>query len=270
MTKIEGVQISHPDKILYPDLNVTKQDIANYYVKVADYILPFLKNRPLTLHRYPDGINSSGFYQKNAPDYFPDFIKTLSVPTQEGTNTQVYCNSKKSLIYLVNQGTIGFHVWLSQRDKLDKPDKIVFDLDPPHSQFSKVKEAALLIREYLKKKGENPHLMTTGQSGLHIYYKIRRTKTFDEVREEVKKMAKDIESQHPDLLTTETLKKNRDNKIFLDYLRNAYAQTSVCPYSLRPNPQAGVATPIEWEELDKIDSAQEYHLKNIIPRLKKS
>ena len=264
---IAGVNISHPDKIIFPKANITKIDMVTYYEKVAPKMLPYLRDRPLTLHRFPNGVENPGFYQKNTADYFPDYIKTIEVPTQEGSNTEIYCNTKKSLIYLVNQGTVGFHIWLSQNDKLDKPDKIVFDLDPPDNSFEYVREAAQKVGDYLRAQGENPNLMTTGQHGLHVWYKIRRNKTFDEVRKETKATAENIEKQFPHLFTTQTLKKNREGKIFLDYLRNAYAQTSVCPYSLRPNDACGVATPVSWDELRKLDSARHYNFSNIMRRL---
>src|SRR5690554_2022938 len=128
--KIAGIAISNPDKIIFPDAHITKLQMVQYYHKTAKKMLPFLKDRPLTLHRFPDGIGESGFYQKNAAEYFPDFIKTVKVETEDGENTQVICNSKKSLIYLTNQGTVSYHIWLSKKDNLHKPDKVVLDLDP--------------------------------------------------------------------------------------------------------------------------------------------
>ena len=262
--EIAGIEITHPDKIIYPKHKITKLDMVKYYEEVAEDMLPYLKDRPLTLHRFPNGIKESGFYQKNAGDYFPSFIKTVEIKTEEGSNTQVICNSKKSLIYLANQGTLAFHIWLAKKDKLNKPDKIVFDLDPSKNDFEKVKEAAHYVADFLRKKGIDPQVMTTGQNGLHVWYPIRRTKTFDKVREEVKAMAVQLENKHPNLLTTAVRKNKREEKIFVDYLRNSYAQTSVCPYSLRPNESAGVAMPISWDKLDKIKSSDEFKLSTFI------
>ena len=260
--KIAGIEITHPDKILFPEHKITKGQVVAYYESVADKMLPFLKDRPLTLHRFPDGIQENGFYQKNVSDYFPSFIKTVLIKTEEGSNTQVICNSKKSLIYLANQGTISFHIWLSQKDKLDKPDKVVFDLDPPKDSFERVKDAAKKIGEFLRKTNKEPQLMTTGQNGLHVWYTMRRTQTFDEVRENVKAMAVELERKYPELLTTAVRKNKRDGKIFIDYLRNSYAQTSVCPYSLRPNPVAGVATPLSWRQLNSLKTGDQFTLLN--------
>ncbi|HLR00714.1 MAG TPA: non-homologous end-joining DNA ligase [Sphingobacterium sp.] len=260
--KIGGIEISNPDKILFPKNKITKLQVLKYYESIADKILPFLKNRPLTLHRFPNGINAEGFYQKKASDYFPPFIKTLKIKTKTEEIDQVYCTTKKSLIYLVNQGTIEFHIWLAKKDNLYKPDKVIFDLDPSDGLFKKVIEAALIIKEYLNKKNISPYVMTTGQSGLHIGYNIRRTKTFDSVREEVKEMGKELVKEHPFLFTLEMQKKDREGKIFIDYLRNAYGQTSVCPYSLRANKEAGIATPILWKNIDKLKAGNAYQLAN--------
>lgn len=260
--KIAGINISHPDKLIVPSAKITKLEMVNYYENVADKMLPYLKDRVLTLHRFPDGIDTEGFYQKKAPDYYPGFIKTVEVKTEEGSNKQVICNSKKSLIYLVNQGTVGFHIWLSKIDKLEKPDKIVFDLDPAENTFGQVKEAAHITADFLRKRNIEPQLLTTGQNGVHIWYHIRRTKTFDELRPELKQMSEELESQNPELFTTAIRKNQRKGKIFIDYLRNAYAQTSVCPFSLRPNENAGIATPLEWKDLKALKSAHQFSLRN--------
>lgn len=265
--KIEEIDISNPDKLIFPKQNLTKLDMITYYDKIADRMLPFLKDRPLTLQRFPDGIDKDGFYQKNAADYFPDFIERVSIETEDGINTQVICNTKKTLIYLANQGTITFHIWLAQKDKLNTPDKVVFDLDPPKDAFKKLKKATQKIGEFLSGEGKDPQLMTTGKSGFHIWYYERRDKGFNKRREDVKDLAKTLGEHYPDLLTTAVRKDKRENNIFVDYLRNAYGQTSVCPYSLRPLDSAGVATPIEWDELPKIEQADQYTYKNLFRRL---
>lgn len=261
--EIAGIEISHPEKLIFPQAKITKLQMVEYYESVAEEMLPFLKNRPLTLHRFPDGIDKDGFYQKKAADYFPKFIKTIKVKTEEGHNTQIICNSKKSLIYLANQGTLGFHIWLSKKDKLYKPDKVVFDLDPSKNDFEKVKKAAKFTGDFLRRKNKEPQLMTSGKSGFHIYYSIRRTKTFDELRPELKELAEELAAQHTEVFTTSVRKNKREGKVFIDYLRNAYAQTSVCPYSLRPTKTAGVAMPIEWGELKNIKAANQYNIKNV-------
>ena len=265
--ELANVEISHPDKIIFPKKQITKGQMAEYYDRIADYMLAHLKDRPLTLQRFPSGIDDSGFYQKNASDYFPDYIKTVKIETEDGVNTQIICNDKKTLMYLVNQGTVVFHTWLSRKDKLRQPDRVVFDLDPSEDNFEKIKEAAKVVRSYLRKHKKEPELMTTGKSGLHLYYSIRRGKDFDEIKKEARKVAEEVTKLRPDLLTTQLRKDQRQGKIFVDYLRNAYAQTAVCPYSLRANEEAGIATPLEWDELSKLESASFYNIDNIFRRL---
>lgn len=260
--KIFGVEITHPEKVIYPEFGITKFQMVQYYNHISDQILPHLKDRPLTLQRFPDGVSHPGFYQKKADDYFPSFVQRVEIETEDGSNLQVVCNNKKTLIYLANQGVLSFHTWLSKRDQLRKPDKIVFDLDPSRNEFDKLKDAARIIREYLKEEDRDPEIMTTGQNGFHIWYTVRRTKTFDEWREEIKSMAQELEKRYPKLLTTAVRKNKRDGKIFIDYLRNSYAQTSICPYSLRPNKTGGIAMPISWDQLSMLTSADEFNLKD--------
>ncbi|HET8736346.1 MAG TPA: non-homologous end-joining DNA ligase [Pricia sp.] len=265
--KIDGIEISHYDKLIFPKAKITKLDMARYYEKMAGRMLPFLKDRPLTLQRFPDGIDKNGFYQKHAQDYYPDFVKRITVKTEDGEAEEIMCNNKESLIYLANQGVVTYHIWSSRKDKPDFPDKMVFDLDPSDQDFEKVKQSAKIVKDYLRSKDREAKVMTTGKSGLHVFYSMRRTKPFDQVRKEARKMAEEMVDRHSDLLTIETRKNKREDKVYVDYLRNSYGQTSVCPYSLRANPSAGVATPLEWKELDNIDAGDTYGYKNIFRRL---
>jgi bifunctional non-homologous end joining protein LigD len=265
--QIENIEISHPDKIIFSEKNISKRDMLTYYSKIAKYILPYLKNRPLTLQRFPDGIDQNGFYQKNASKYFPDFIERVEIKTEDGTNEQVICNDKKSLIYLVNQGTVSFHTWLSKYNELQKPNKVIIDLDPSDNDFNKVKKAAKVIKDFFEVRYNTPKLMTTGKNGLHIWCYINPDTEFDDVRTTLKKNIEELVKAHPDLLTAEVRKEDRNGKIFIDYLRNAYGQTSVCPYSLRANSECGIATPIKWSELNRLSSAGRYSIDNIFRRL---
>jgi|SRR5690625_192898 len=264
---IEGIKITHPEKLIFPEKNLTKKDVVLYYDKISEYILPYLRDRPLTLRRFPEGIDKDGFYQKNIPDYFPDFIHRIEVSTQEGKNIQTYCNTKKELIYLVNQNTISFHPWLSTIDHINQPDKIVIDLDPSRQDFEEVKAAAKIIHTYLTDQDIQSQVMTTGKNGLHIWFSVSPDQEFDQRREKLKNQVKLLVDQNPSLFTMELKKSERKNKIFIDYLRNAYGQTSVSPYSLRSHEEAGVATPIEWTELNTISSSTQYNYSNILRRL---
>lgn len=265
--EVAGIEISNPDKLIFPEQNISKGEVVKYYERIANKMLPHLKNRPLTLKRYPNGIKEKGFYQKSVSDYFPDFIERVEVETEEGKNLQIICNSKKALVYLAQQGTVVFHTWLSCKQAVKKPDKVVFDLDPSEDDFRKVKKAARLVKRFLEEKGLNPCLMTSGKKGLHVYYPKNSNETFDELKPTLKQWSEEMESHNPDIFTTAIRKSKREGKIFIDYLRNAYAQTSVCPYSLRATKNMGVATPISWDELNRIQSGHHYNYRNIFKRL---
>ena len=264
---IEDIEITHPDKVLFPQAGITKGDVARYYARISDYMLPFLKDRPVTLQRFPHGIDKPGFFQKHVQDYFPEFIERIRVKTREGHANEILVNNKKSLIYLANQLAITFHIWLSRKGSLEYPDKLIFDLDPSDTDFGKLRKGAGLLKDQLECTGYQPRLMTTGKKGLHIYAYIEPVKDFEQVRKEARELARKLADGHPELFTLEIRKNKRGNKIYVDIQRNAYGQTGVCPFSLRPIPTAGIATPLEWHELYKIASGDQYHYGNIFRRL---
>lgn len=264
------IELKNQDKVFFPEEEITKGDLIDYYEKIADFLLPYLKDRPLSLNRFPDGINKEGFYQKDTPDYFPDWIETVEIEKKEGgSNQQVLCNDKATLMYLVNQGTISFHPWLCTKSDLQKPDKLVFDLDPPQGNFEIVLKGAKTLHSLLDKElGLNAFIMTTGSKGLHVVCPLQIDKTFDEVRAFAKDVATYISDTNPDMYTVETRKNKRKDRLFIDYLRNAYAQTSISPFSTRARNGAPVATPLGWDELNKNRlNSQFYTIKNIFKRL---
>ena len=263
-------EVSNLDKVFYPKEGYTKGDLIKYYEKIADTILPYMKDRPVTMIRFPNGIEDKQFYQKDAPDYFPDWIETESIAKQEGGKTNyVICNKKATLVYLANQACITPHIWLSRKDKLDYPDRLIFDLDPSRENFSEVKSAARKIRKLLGDElGLPVFVMTTGSRGLHVVVPLKRSLKFDEVRSFAQKAARYLEKLYPEVMTTAARKEKRENKLFLDVARNAFGQTAVTPYAVRPIEGAPVATPLEWEELGRSSlSAQTYNIKNIFRRL---
>lgn len=262
------VETSNLDKVFFPGNNITKGDLIDYYESVSDYILPYLKDRPLMMQRFPDGIMEEGFYQKEAGEYFPEWIETKRVDKEGGAVNQVICNNSSTLRYLVNQGTICFHTWLSTKDQLRKPDKFIIDLDPPKGDFEIVRESALALHAFFEKAGIEVFLMTTGSKGLHIVLPLRAASDFDSVRDAGKKLGEMMAKAHPDLFTMEQRKNKRGGKLYFDIQRNAYAQTGVAPYSVRPITGAPVATPLSWDELKRSSlNSQSYHLKNIKNRL---
>lgn len=264
------IELSNLDKVLFPDDGFTKGDLIDYYQRIAPTILPHLADHPLSLQRFPNGIQAEGFYQKEIPDYFPDWIRRVSVEVKEDQTRQdqVVCDNVETLVYLANQACLTLHPWLSRADKLNHPDKLIFDLDPPGDDFETVRFAAGRLREMLQEMGLVPFVMTTGSKGLHVVAPLDRSADFDEVRAFVRQLADELARQEPERLTTETRKEQRQGRVFLDYLRNAYGQTGVVPYTVRAKPGAPVATPLEWAELanPRLHS-QRYTLRNIFQRL---
>ncbi|MDT8324359.1 MAG: non-homologous end-joining DNA ligase [Bacteroidota bacterium] len=262
------IELSNEDKIFFPDVGMTKGDLIGYYEKAADWLLPRLKDRPLTLQRFPDGVSGEGFYQKNKADYFPGWIDHVTLEKEDGENDYVICNKKATLLYLANQGCITPHVWLSRHDRPRHPDLLIFDLDPPDQDFSVVSFAAREIGKIMGDVGLTPFLMTTGSKGLHVWVPLDRTADFETTRQFGRAVADVLEKRHPEELTSAQRREKRRGRVFIDYLRNAYGQTAVCPYGVRALPGAPVATPLSWDELGRAGlTSQRYTTRNIFRRL---
>jgi bifunctional non-homologous end joining protein LigD len=264
-----SVEITHPDKLLFPDDGLSKADIAGYYEKVSEWMLPHIKNRPISMLRFPDGVGGHGFFHKNVPDYFPDWVKRVKVDKRGGTLVHAVVCDARTLTYLVGQNMITPHVWLSRADRLRQPDRLVFDLDPaPGADFAAVRRAARRTGELLRELGLEPFAQVTGSKGIHVWTPLRRRATFEDVRPFARAVAELLASRHPEELTLEFRKAERGGRILIDVMRNAYAQTSVPPYAVRPLPGAPVATPIWWDELsDSKLRADRWTVKNVLRRL---
>ena len=268
----QRVSFTHTDKVYFPDPGITKGEFIEYHDRIADVMLPHMEGRPLSMHRFPDGIDGGDFFQQNASDYFPEWIDTAEVPKREGGIARhVVCNTKDTLLYLANQGCITPHIWLSRVDHLERPDRMIYDLDPPHDEegFELAVKAAKLIRKKLEERYSFvPFVMTTGSAGLHVIVPIHPDLDFDTIRERAVELAEDIARDNPGFATTEIRKEKRKGKVFLDTVRNSYGQTTVAPYSVRPLPGAPVATPLSWDELDKPGlTPRSYTIGNIFRRL---
>lgn len=246
------MQVSNPDKVLFPADGITKAQMVDYYRSVADVILPHLQGRPLTLQRFPNGIGENGFMQKNASKHFPATIRRVEVPKEGGTTNHPICDTAEDLLYLANQGTITFHIWTSRLPDLARPDRVVLDLDPAEGA-PPPRSAALAAREVMENVGLSPGLMTTGSSGYHVVARIEADHDYEAVSRASRLMAGIIAARHPEATTTEFLKRERRGRVFVDWLRNRWAQSVVSPWSLRPRPGAPVATPVAWEELEQTD-----------------
>ncbi|MGQ5229571.1 non-homologous end-joining DNA ligase [Streptomyces sp. MN3] len=248
------VEIRRPDKVLIPGGDAareyTKGDLADYHRAVARHMLPQLRGRPLMLDRRPDGIDGPAFMQKNTPDNYPDWITRVEVGKEGGTVTHTVCDDTATLLYLVDQASITLHRWLSRADDVDRPDRLVFDLDPSGDDFETVREAARWMGELLDELALPSALMTTGSRGLHVVVPLDGGQDFDTVREFAREVADTLADAHPDRLTTAARKKDRGDRLYLDVGRNAYAQTAVAPWTVRALPGAPVATPLTWEQLD--------------------
>jgi len=246
------MQISNPDKVLFPDDGITKADLADYYRRMADAMLPWLRDRPAAMMRYPDGLRGEGIMQKNVPRYFPDWIRTTEVPKQGGTVRQVVCDRADTLVYLAGQACIEIHTFLSRVGKLRQPDQLIFDLDPPAElPFGHVVTVAMELRSLLEGElGLAPFVKTTGGRGLHVHVPLSAGDDFDEARDFALQVARTLAARHPELTTTEQRKADRGSRVYLDIMRNAYAQLAVAPYSVRARPGGPVATPLSWTELD--------------------
>jgi bifunctional non-homologous end joining protein LigD len=246
------VKLSHPDKVLFPADGITKADLAAYYESVADTMLPHLKDRPLNLWRWNAGIDKPVVVQQDIPKGAPDWVDRQATPRRRGGEIQhVVANEPATLRWLSNQNCITPHVWTARRDRLDRPDRLVFDLDPAEgTDFAVVRQAALAVGERLREAGLEPFAMTTGSKGIHVVAPLRRTRGSDSVREWARERGVEIAERHPDTLTTEWRKEKRGGRILVDTARNTYGQTVVAPYAVRALPGAPVATPLEWDELE--------------------
>lgn len=265
------LDLSSLDKVLFPGLGLTKGEMIDYYRRIGEIMVPHMRGRPITMQQFPRGIEEGGFYRKEAPDYFPGWIDRVEVPVEEEggeEQPQVVCDDVATLVYLANQNCVTFHVWLSRVDKLDCPDKLIFDLDPPTEAFEPVRQTAFDLRELMEEVDLVPYVMTTGSRGLHVVAPLDRSADFDTVRAFAREMAQVLVDRQPDRLTLEMSKAERGDRLFLDYLRNSYAQHGVAPYTLRPKAGAPIATPLDWQELrDKETKSQSYTIEKIFRRL---
>jgi len=246
-----AVAVSSPDKVLFPEDGTTKADLARYYAKVADTMLPHLKGRPISMLRYPDGIEGESFFQKDVPDYFPAWIRRAKVEKEGGTLEMMVAEEPAALVYLAGQACITPHVWLSRIDRPQRPDRLIFDFDPSGDDFGPVREGARRMRDLLDELGLAPFVMTTGSRGLHVTVPLDRSADFDVVRTFARGCAELLVARRPDHLTVEHRKAKRGGRVYVDTGRNAYAQTGVAPYAVRALPGAPVATPLDWSELGR-------------------
>jgi bifunctional non-homologous end joining protein LigD len=247
------VNLSSPDRVLYPDDGVTKRNLFEYYGKVGDVLVPHLRERPFTMKRYPHGITGEVFFQKQAPKHLPDWIPTRQYRTwrREGGSRLVdfaLVNSTEAVLFMVQNNCIDMNAWYSRVDKPHRPDFVLFDLDPPDDGFELAIEVAHLIRELLAEVGLPGHVKTSGADGIHVVAPITRRSTFEQTYRFAEHASRLLEQRHPGKVTTEWLKKKREG-VLVDHRQNGWGKTIASVYSVRPKPGAPVSTPLRWEEL---------------------
>lgn len=264
---MKPAEISKPDKPLFPD-GTTKLDLATYYEAVGPVMVPHVTGRPLNLERYPDGIEKKQLFTQQAPKHFPDWIGRVTVPKQDGTVDHVLVEKPETLVYLAGQANLTLHMWMSRRDRLDRPDRLIIDLDPAEQSFAEIRAAARLTGELFRECGLNPFALVTGSRGIHVVAPLKRTSEHERVAEVGRALAAELERRDPDRLTTAFTIKKREGKIYLDAGRVRWGHTAVAPYSVRARDGAPVATPIFWDELDDDAlTAQAFTIRDLPARL---
>ncbi|MCZ6795262.1 MAG: non-homologous end-joining DNA ligase, partial [Planctomycetota bacterium] len=244
------VRFTNRHKLYFPEAGYTKGDVLDYYERVGEFLVPYLHERPLHMHRFPDGIDGKSFYHHNAPGDLPRWISTESIRgSDRETIRYIVCNDRETLLYAVNLGSIDLHPWLSRRGQLDTPDWLIVDLDPDRSPFPLVVKAARAVGKVLRGLGLRPYLKTSGASGLHISVPLLPNYTYEQARMFAEGVARYVAQEHPDFCTVERSVPRRRGRVYLDFLQNRRGQTVVPPYVLRPVPAASVSTPLDWDEL---------------------
>jgi bifunctional non-homologous end joining protein LigD len=262
------VRLTHPDRLLWPDAGLTKRDLYDYFGAVAETMLPHIRDRPVSLQRFRGAVGDGGFFQKEVPKGAPDWVPTAEVPKHGGVVHHVLANDRATLQWLAQQGCVTPHVFTARADRLDRPDRLVIDLDPSHEDFGAVRRAAQACGTALRDRGLEPFAMVTGSRGIHVVAPLKRTRDAKDVLAWVRAFATDLAEEHPSELTTEFHKAKRDDRLYLDVARNGPAQTVVPPYAPRPRPGAPVATPLRWEELaDDALRPDGWTLRTILQRL---
>lgn len=257
--KVRGrvIRITNPDKEL--DDGLTKADMIRYYENIASLMLPHIKGRLISMYRFPDGVRGKQFFQKQAPDYFPDWLECVPVKHKSKSTCYTVVRDEAGIVYLANQVIVP-HIMATRRDKLDRPDKMIFDFDPSSTDLKKLKAAVKRLKGMLEQLGMRPYIMSTGGRGYHVAVPIKRELDNEAVRDFALKIAGALLAQDRSL-TTEIRKEKRKGRIFIDVNRISSMQTSVAPYAVRAAPGLTVASPFDWDELPNIDPAT-YSVKN--------
>jgi bifunctional non-homologous end joining protein LigD len=265
---VAGIRVTHPERVLFDELGLTKQALAEYYEAVAEHLLPDLRNRPLSLVRCPQGPGEGCFFQKHIDAAWSDEIERVTIPQSDGEGVYAVANTPGAVVAFVQKGVIELHVWGSTTRDLSKPDRMVFDLDPDALvPWGEVTAGARRVRERVEDLGLEAFLKTSGGKGLHVMVPLAPKHEWDEVKEFSRAIAESLAEADPRLFTTKMAKKERTRRIFIDYLRNAPGSTTVAAYSVRARPGAPVSTPLHWDELGGRMKPTSFHAGNVMRRL---
>jgi len=263
--KVAGVELSNPDRVLYPEQGITKRDLALYYEAISPWMLPHVAGRPLSLVRCPAGREKECFYQKHWGGRLPTAVKTVEIEEGKGgvrEYTVIY--EAAGLVSLVQHGVLEFHLWGARADQVEAPDRISFDVDPaPGLPWATVREAARMLRELLGSVGLESWIKTTGGKGLHIVTPIERRASWQEVSAFARALAYRLAREEPSRYLATASKAERKGRIFIDWLRNTRGATAIAPWSTRARPGAPISVPISWEELDRLKGGDQFQLKGI-------
>jgi bifunctional non-homologous end joining protein LigD len=259
-----GIEISSPERVIFPELGLTKKDLADYYATIEPLIMVDAADRPMTLIRFPSGRTSESFFQKHDKGTFGPHVKQIPIEEKDGHfEDYLYFDDIRGLLACVQMGTIEFHGWGSKVDKVEYPDRLVFDLDPDVGlDFGNVKEAALLLRELLKGLGLESWPLLSGGKGMHVVVPLDATEDWPTVKSFAERFSRAISEAEPKMFTANIRKEQRKGRIFLDWLRNQRGATAVMPYSARGREGAPVAAPVAWAELDKYDSGHHFSIRD--------
>ena len=268
----QEIKFTNVNKTYWPDMKVTKRDMINYYYQVVPYILPYLKDRPQTLHRYVNGIQNKSFYQKDVKGKVPEWLDTFDYFSKGDDRWKEFLivSKEESLLYLAQLGCIEMNPWSSRAQTPDQPDWCIIDLDPVEHTFEQVIEVACVTKNILDEIGVKAYPKTSGSSGMHIYIPLKEGYTYEDSKEFGRKLAKAIHKEVPKFTTIERYKEKRDEKLYIDFLQNRPQATVAAPYSLRPKPGATISMPLHWDEVRKGLKIKDFHIKNGIGRIDES
>jgi len=262
------VELTNLSKLFWPDEKISKEDLINYYDLIAKFILPYLKDRPESLNRFPNGINGKHFYQKNfEQESIPNWVDTISLKSEEKDTNYLLCQNKETLLYIINLGCVDLNPWSSRIDRLDYPDYMVIDLDPLDIEFDYVIEAAQAVKKVLDKAKIPSYPKTSGASGMHIYVPVGAKYTYDQVKQFAKIITVLTNKILPNTTSIDRMPAKRRKKVYLDFLQNNHGQTLAAPYSIRPVSGACVSTPLKWVEVKRGLRPTDFTIKNIFQRL---